>query len=324
MMDKQYFIWLLQKLNRGEATTEEEQFLISYYNLFQPEEDLSTYLSEEKKETLKNQIRFAIHDNLYSRENEGKLRTIFPWRRVAAVAAVLIIVSAVVFYMNPAPAEKITYATKTPQQKENRFIRLPDGSTVIVSAGSKLNYPSSFDGTVNREVYLEGQAFFDIKHNPAKAFIVHTGKLSTTVLGTAFNVKAIPSEDNITVTVTRGKVRVSSPEKTLGLIEPDEQIVYSKAENEAVQSVIEDKNYLGWKEQDLLFDDVTLAEAAELLEERFKVKIAFSDPLIKDNRFTTTFRQDQKLEQVLKSICEFNSAVFQYDRDNATVMISSK
>jgi len=323
-MDRKYFIWLLQKLNRGEATKEEEQFLISYYNLFQPEEDMTAYLSQEKKELLKNQIRVSIHDNLYLKENGGKVRSMSTWRRAAAVAAVLVVVATVVYYVYQAPVEKITYAAKPPEQKQNRFIRLPDGSTVIVSAGSKLNYPSSFDGSVNREVYLEGQAFFDIKHNPAKAFIVHTGKLSTTVLGTAFNIKAMPSEDNITVTVVRGKVRVSSPEKTLGLIEPDEQIVYNKSDNEAVQSVIANKIFLGWKEKDLLFDDVTLGEAAELLEERFKVKIAFSDPLIKDNRFTTTFRQDQKLEQVLKSICEFNSAEFQYDRDKATVMISSK
>lgn len=81
--------------------------------------------------------------------------------------------------------------------------------------------------------------------------------------------------------------------------------------------------YLDWKEQDLLFADVTVAEATELLEERFNVKISFNDEIIKSNRFTTTLLKGESLEQVLKSICEFNSAAYQYDKENATVIISS-
>ena len=81
---------------------------------------------------------------------------------------------------------------------------------------------------------------------------------------------------------------------------------------------------LDWKKQDLLFDDVTVGEATELLEERFNVTIICNNELIKSQRFTTTFMKDETLDQVLKSICEFNNAVYSYDKEKATVFIRNK
>jgi len=75
----------------------------------------------------------------------------------------------------------------------NRYITLPDGSTVILHAGSKLDYPVSFNGNT-REVNLIGEGYFDVQHDPARPFIIHTGHLKTTVLGTAFNIKANAGE----------------------------------------------------------------------------------------------------------------------------------
>ena len=205
--------------------------------------------------------------------------------------------------------------------KENRVIFLPDGSTVILSPGSKLNYPSSFDGMEKREVFLEGQAFFDIKHNASRPFIVHTGKLATIVLGTAFNIKALPSETEITVTVKRGKVKVSDQDKILGVITPNQQITYNQRKVSSTVKVLDNDSYLDWKEQDLLFDNLTIAEAAKLLEERYKVKITISDQSISSQRFTTTFSKNESFEQILKSICIFNGVVYKYNKEKATAII---
>jgi ferric-dicitrate binding protein FerR (iron transport regulator) len=195
---------------------------------------------------------------------------------------------------------------------------------VILSAGSKLNYPSSFDGLKKREVFLDGQAFFDIKHNASRPFIVYTGKLKTEVLGTAFNIKAIPGEADITVTVTRGKVKVMDQDKMLGIITPDQQITYSKEKVGAVTKRVNSDSLFNWKEQDLRCNDLTIAEAAELLEKRYNVKITISDQSITSQRFTTTFGKNDSFEQVLKSICVFNGLSYKYNKDNATVVISQK
>ncbi|MHB1178190.1 MAG: FecR family protein [Daejeonella sp.] len=325
-MDKHYFLELLHKYLKDEATNEEHQFLLSYYNLFQSEPDVLALLSQEKKEELKSQMHTTIWQNISRGEQlDENVKPIKRWsvRMIAAAAILLATCTIGIFFLRNEPAKNQTVAAHINQQKINRLVRLPDGSTVIVSSGSKLNYPSSFDGLARREVYLEGQAFFDIKHNASKPFIVHTGRLETTVLGTAFNIKAFPVDIDITVTVIRGKVKVSDQNKTLGIILPHQQIACNKQKANSTLKTVDTDTYLDWKAQDLLFDDVTVAEAAELLEERFDVNITFSDQLIKSNRFTTTFLKGESLEQVLTSICEFNGVVYQYDKVKATVSISN-
>jgi ferric-dicitrate binding protein FerR (iron transport regulator) len=127
---------------------------------------------------------------------------------------------------------------------------------------------------------------------------------------------------DITVTVKQGAVRVSDQHKTLGIIRPDQQIIYNKQKANSIQKEVADDNYLDWKQRDLLFDNLTVEEAARLLEERFNVKISISSPSIRTRRFTTTFPRNETLEEALKSICEFNEAVFNYDKEKAAVMIS--
>ncbi|MEJ7692191.1 DUF4974 domain-containing protein [Daejeonella sp.] len=82
--------------------------------------------------------------------------------------------------------------------------------------------------------------------------------------------------------------------------------------------------YLEWKEQYLLLSDVTVAEDAKLLESRYEVKIKISDDRIGSKRFTTVVRKGETLEEILKSISEFNEAVYKYDLEKAVITLDSK
>jgi len=334
-MDKPYFIELLRKYLNGDATREEEQFLMSYYNLFENEPDVMELLSAEKREGLKKEMIGAIWDTISKEEGQQKkIRSITKRRVLVAAASVLLVVltGSLLFFVHTSAVRKqagpmvnaVAGEQVVGEQKENHLIVLPDGSTVTLSFGSKLDYPSSFEGLAKREVYLTGQAFFDIRHNATRSFVVHTGKLATTVLGTSFNIKACPGDVDITITVKSGAVKVSDQHKTLGIIRPDQQIIYNKQQANSVEKDVAADNYLDWKQQDLLFDNLTVEEASRLLEERFNVKISISDPSIRSRRFTTTFPRNESLEEALKSICEFNEAVFNYDKEKATVVISEK
>lgn len=329
-MDKPYFIELLHKYLNGTSTKEEEHFVITWYDLFANEPDVLASLSDEEKEKLKKGMQRSIWESIGAQDDrrDKKIRSIARRRTmIAAAAAILVIIliggplslrtGFVPQRIEPTPVAAV-------EQKENHLVVLPDGSTVILSFGSKLDYPSSFEGLAKREVYLTGQAFFDIRHDPSRSFVVHTGKLATTVLGTAFNIKAFPGDADITITVKKGAVRVSSQQKILGIVRPDQQIIYNKEKANSVQKEVEADNYLDWKKQDLLFDNLTVEEAARVLEERFKVKISISSPSIRTRRFTTTFPWNESLDAALKSICEFNEAVFEYDKEKATVLISDK
>ena len=326
-MDKQYFIELLHKYLNGDATDEERQFLAKYYDLFYAEPDIVSLLSDEQREKLKKEIHTSIWENIDKHvQAEKKIISLNAWALRIAAAAVIIGICGIGFlFLRNKPGIKPAALYSAHKQKPNLFLSLPDGSRVILSYGSKLSYASSFDGLDKREVYLTGEAFFDIKHNNVKPFIVHTGKIETTVLGTAFDVKALSGDKTITVTVTRGKVKVSDNKRLLGIIIPNQQITYNRQNFNSTQSSIVAKNYTNWTVQDdLYFEDVTFGEAAKVLEERFKIKILFTDQLVKAKHFTSTFDKSASLDQELKSICEFNEALYTYDKEKKAVIISSK
>lgn len=324
-MDKQYFTDLVHKYLKGTATKEEQQFLTNYYNLFQSEEDVVALLSKEEKDNLKLLMHDAVWKNISQVEQKDqKVISIRKWIiRVTAAAVFIGLCGTGLYFLLDEKSAKQNIAGSVARQTENRIVRLADGSTVILHAGGTLNYPPSFEGLSKREVYLQGQAYFDVKSDPSHPFIVHTGKIETTVLGTAFNIKANPGDVDITVTVTRGRVKVSNQNTTLGVIIENQQIVYNKQKSISVQKKVNAETFITWKEQDLLFDNVTVEEATAILEERFNVRIIFKDSLIRSNRFTTSFSKGENLEQLLKSICEFNGAVYDYDINKATVIISS-
>lgn len=322
-MDKQYFLELLDKYSNADLTKEEREFVENYYNLFQDEPDILDDLDADKKSQFKNEIRGKGWDRIINNESSGGTIRLRLKRNIwiAAAAIIVLILTIKIFFTYDPPPDKTTSENIAVKHQENRIIFLADGSKVILSDGSRLNYPSSFNGKEKREVYLEGQAFFDIQHNPKKPFIVHTGNLQTVVLGTAFNIKAMPGDKEITVSVVRGKVKVTDDNKVLGIITPNLEIKYNRKKDNSETQIIQDSHFLDWKSSDLLLDNVTVAEAARVLEEEYKMTIIISDPSVRSQRFTATFPRNGSLEQALKSICEFNGCNYNYDKNNATVTI---
>lgn len=238
------------------------------------------------------------------------------WSKVAAIVTLVVLCVGALYYgAGSQPEKQIAESEGGPAVLEHQVIKLPDGSVVFLNAGSSLKYPESFDDKANREVFLQGEGYFDVQHDPHKAFIVHTGNLRTTVLGTAFNIKAYPQDKNITVTVTRGKVKVSDDTKLFGIITPDQQITFDKNHQEVNQQKVDSRSAIAWADKDLFFDDITVAEAVGQLEQRFQVKVGFGNEKLKDCRFTATFVRGEDLEQILTVICEFNGSSFSRDAE---------
>ncbi|MEO8416458.1 MAG: FecR domain-containing protein [Ginsengibacter sp.] len=327
-MDRPSFITLLNKYLAGNATNEEQLFVENYYKLFQNEPDVLDASSFQQRSNLRNSIRHSIEDNIIKAENT-QIRPIkfirFRFVHIAAAIVFMMLCAAGLYFLRSAPSKKSIIASKAFPKliKQNRVLFLPDGSTVVLSAGSKLNYPSSFEGMKKREVFLVGQAFFDIKHKVSQPFIVHTSKIKTVVLGTAFNIKALDSEADITVTVRRGRVKVIDRDKILGIITPNQQITYHKDKINSNTTTVNSESYLNWKEENLLLDNLTVSEAARFLGDRFNVRIKINDEAISSQRFTASFPKNETFEQALKSICVFNDLSYEYNKEKSTVTITS-
>lgn len=241
------------------------------------------------------------------------VRPISPWRavyRYAAVFVCLVLAGWGTHYLlrQTDTNDRAIAQSATQHEAAPRAIVLPDGSTVLLKEGSKLEYPNSFAGASTRSVTLVGEGYFDIVHDPAKPFIVHTGALQTRVLGTAFLIKAYDNESNITVTVSRGKVQVTDNQRVLGTLTKDQQITFDKQRQVAAQQEVHADSTLAWTRQDIYFDDVTFSEATSRLSARFGVKVQFANERVSQCKFTATFIEGESFIKVLEVICAFNHA----------------
>ncbi|MEP7376943.1 MAG: FecR domain-containing protein [Chitinophagaceae bacterium] len=318
---------------KGTITVEEKELFEQWYNTQAPG---SINWNEDEQE---DELRAKIFNNLDAQIQEDK--KIFPfvrskktiiWRIAAAVAVLTVLGIAVFNWMGP--AEKIQVAeNKQAGTAGNaaldkttgytRHLTLPDGSTVILNANSKLDYPENFSGNA-REVILVGEAYFDIMHDDKKPFIIHTGQIKTTVLGTAFNINAYPDARKIIISVTRGKVKVEDNKKVLAVLTPDQQIICNVATEEAVpQTMNSIAGVTDWAKQDMVFEDVSFEKVAELLNRRYAVDISFKNPALRNCTVKAFFNGTESLEKVL-DVLSIISNVTYATTDNKTIVIDGK
>ena len=248
----------------------------------------------------------------------------FGWAKVAAI--VLLIVSAGLMYyylsgLHPVEAKKTPVASAKKMTKESHsLIKLADGSSVLLNNNSRLEYTTFTKNS--REVVLSGEAYFDIARDPKHPFVIRTGKLQTTVLGTAFNIRAYPEENDVTVTVTKGKVEVGMEDKTLGIIIPNQQISFNKQNGSTIQQQVHADSILVWKQNDLVFDNTNFEEAAMIISNRFNVTVTFANERLKNCRFTASFLNENNLRQVLTVLCDVNNAT--YEMKNNLIIIKGE
>ena len=213
-----------------------------------------------------------------------------PWRIAASIA--LIIGFSIMGYFGYVNFTKVEWITKTTTHGQRATILLADGSRVRLNAESTLIYPKDFS-TGHREVKIVGEAFFDVVRDDTKPFMVSSGDVMTTVLGTSFNVSAFPKEA-IEVSVATGKVAVRAisfskeQTETTELTHPDVKEVFItpgfKATydpiSQALTALKTDLDIeLAWKMERLTFSGFKLDKIAKMLEERYQVDIR----LLNDN-----------------------------------------
>lgn len=198
---------------------------------------------------------------------------------------------------------------------ERKNIQLPDGSVVTLNAGSNIKINENY-GTATRDVYLEGEAFFEVKHDITRPFIVHTPAMDVKALGTAFNVKAYLNEKNTETSLISGLVEVTLKENNnlKMLLYPNQKIEWQNGNTNAVNSNLTKANKdthltdslpkklvvtstgdikeIAWKENKLMFDDEEFHNIAILLERWYGAKINFKDTAICHYRFTGTYEKE--------------------------------
>jgi len=183
-----------------------------------------------------------------------------------------------------------------PLESQSR-ISLSDGSIVLLKDGSLLNQKSDFGGNT-REVVLEGKAFFEIVHNPNKPFIIHTGRIRTTVLGTSFSITAIPGETSIAVAVAEGTVKIEDDERLLAILEASQLFTYGvelEPSQETVAEIVVD-----WSLHELIFRNMPFGDIVQELAVRYNANIVLRDEELKQRRISVLLDGRNSVEELLR------------------------
>jgi transmembrane sensor len=302
---------------KGETLPEETEQVEAWLDRYQHPKSEWTQLDATGREQWLNDLFVEIQGDIETGDRKVvRLRPRIMLLRIAAAiaAAFLLFTGAYLFGTKPATLVALNVASN----QKTRIV-LADSSTIWVNAQSSLKYPKEFKGKT-REVYLSGEAYFDITHDASRPFIIHTGNVVTTVLGTAFNIKSDSLGHTVVVTVTRGKVSVASGGHLLGILTPNQQISFNTASQQKTETAVDAAKVIAWQTSYIHFNDITFADAAAALQLRFKVKIAFANDKVKNCRFTGAALKEEKLAEILKVICNFNNATYRTKPDGSIVI----
>lgn len=182
---------------------------------------------------------------------------------------------------------------------------LTDGSHIWLNAASSIRFPTAFSGS-ERIVDLSGQAWFDVQHADKVPFLVHSRTLTTSVLGTAFDIKDYPGESDPVVSVQRGKVKVTEGAGVLATLEKGQQV---KLHAGIVQQQPADTlSIAGWKQGNLVYTDEPLGAIVADLQRVFNSSIVIKNTALKEVKATGVFNKHTGIQQTLAILCNITDS----------------
>lgn len=277
--------------------------------------DLSQQTTEQKKK-LSGRIGHFSKKTYHS-----SINTLM---KVAAV--LLVLAGSYGFYVysvsmnsgNQAQQEQATYRTVSSQAGEQLHLRLKDGTKIVLNESSNIYYSDDYEENT-RNIFLEGEAYFEVNHDHPHPFVVYANNARIEDIGTKFNVKTNGGEEKTEVVVSQGKVKVS-PRKSDGsngqmpvhageesvsdgssVIVSEGQKVDVSAKTEILTVEKADLNVaLAWLENQLIFDSEPLSSVIRKIEEQYQVNIEVADSALYRKKLTAAFEKSQSLENVIK------------------------
>lgn len=322
-MDKEEYEEFIYELGKKDAHKNFDHLFDAYADIIrkgkthpQSVKKLSEDIDKILK-TAKYKERIGIH------KNNNFLHS--PWLRIAAV--ILVVVSVTLIWNSVKRGQidqTLTAINSKTLEKSTGFgelskVILSDGSNVELNAGSLIRFTEKFSGQT-REVRLNGQAYFNVARNENKPFIIKTGVLQVTVLGTSFDVKSFDDDDYAMVTVVSGQVKVNSPEEEF-IITPNEQVYFQKSTGKLIKRKVEAENFVKWTKETLYFNQTPVKEMVRQLERWYNVKIVVNDSGLFSKTVTGEYT-NEKLTFILKSL-EFSLHIKYEIKGNEIILSKS-
>jgi ferric-dicitrate binding protein FerR (iron transport regulator) len=325
-MTKKEFHKLLKKVDSGKASAEEEKRLLDWYAGFEkdplPEDGV---LSESEQEELLAHLRLKVNQPVIDNRS---------FTVIYKIAATLLLCALTALMWHTYRQQRGTIIYAIIQKGERRKLVLPDSSIVWLNADSKLSYPSVFEKN-SREVTLSGEGYFEVKHDAARPFTVHANNINVEVLGTVFDIKAYPQDQQVETSLIRGSVRVSvtggSKKGQQAILHPNQKFVllnntgmYS-GNDDSLQDLVKETaaallvKETGWRNNSLSFENKQLDELVPQLERWFAIRIVVKNPELKHLKFTGTL-DNASLDTVMQALMLSGHFNYRKEADDTIVI----
>jgi transmembrane sensor len=304
---------IIQKGASENADQEQRQQFLSLFHRPELENEIKDHLLDELEQSADIEEDMPYFDRLFEKiwRNRplevGRASARKQWIiRLSQWAAILLFGLFAGYLINS--GEKISkpvYCTSVAPKGSLSELILPDGSHIFLNSGSSLKY-SVGDTIGKREIFLNGEAWFQVAKIKTRPFLVHTTSYDVTVTGTTFNVKAYPEEKEVITTLVEGSVEVNrsvdSHTDYKTILKQGQQLVYNKESDKVIVGEVNTRMYTSWKDNKLVFVNMKLKDLALLLERRYGVDIEIADPGIMDYHYDGTFKNETILEvlEILK------------------------
>lgn len=291
---------LLEKFFSGQSTEEENNVLSKIFK-DGGEDIFDEYCRRKWAENdcrIPTSVKARIKQSLFTKMPRVK------WRRVIASASA-VLAAAVILYMcmlwsRPSENAAPEIFEIVAERGQKSSVTLPDGSCVMINSASTISYTSDYN-VKERNVFLSGEAYFDVASNADIPFVVHADKVSVTALGTKFNVKAYAEDPYVVTTLVEGGVRTEAGTQYELLTRAQEASYNKEADVLLAYDVKDISRAVPWIRNELLFENESLADIAVTLERMYNVTIVFEDEAAKGYSYTGLIRNNS-LQNVLELI----------------------
>lgn len=297
---------------QGIASKQEEEFILAWVESSE----------ENRKAFQKERMLYDIalfHNTKQKKKKTSKVYSILGWTAGVA-ASIIIIVGSVQFVREQQYEKELQMQSVTVPPGQRARIMLADGTKIWLNAKSTLKYPAQF-GKKNRNVELDGEAFFEVTKNIHKPFSVYTEKNKIEVVGTSFNVSAYKGSGEFEAILIEGTVDIYSTlsDKPLTRLNKDE--VFSSNQDKTTKKKVDSNDQLKWKEGLYCFDDTEFKQFLDKLEKYYNVKFVVENTDVLDYQVTGKFREGDGVEHILKTIQRDHKFIYTIAAGSDTIRI---
>lgn len=320
---------IVNNVLNGTATKEEARMVADWFSsTIEGQQQLSdmldkdAYLMETQPDTGKS-LSSLQSDYLFKKIEktiyEKRMRRII--FKAAAILLPILMIGAFGYFFKEQTAlfSESTYTDLYIPKGEDARLFFQDGTEVFLNSDSRIRYPEKF-GLRKREVWLEGEAYFNVVPNKRRPFVVHAQSTRITVTGTSFNVNAYSDSETIQVVLEKGKTAFQVGQNSFPML-PGQQIEYNKTTGKTtLRNLVRPSNASLWKENVIYFYDTPLTEVMKVLERKYNVEFQVQSDVALDYSYTLTTKQ-ASIDGILQELQKIAPVKFNHRENKVYVSL---